>query len=87
MCCCDGSDDVASAPSHDRAIEAATVTELPRIVGLVHEHRPKPAAAPTVTELPRIEGRVALPALALAPSVDELSVDAELRARRCCSAY
>lgn len=65
-------------PAPDRK---STVTELPRIVGLVHEHRPKPAAAPTVTELPRIEGRAAPPALApaLAPSVDELSVDAELR--------
>jgi hypothetical protein len=60
-------------------VRKSTVTELPRIVGLVHEHRPKPAAAPTVTELPRIEGRAAPPAPALAPSVDELSVDAELR--------
>jgi hypothetical protein len=48
-------------------------------VGLVHEHRPKPAAAPTVTELPRIEGRAAPPAPSPSASVDELSVDAELR--------
>jgi hypothetical protein len=60
-------------------VRKSTVTELPRIVGLVHEPRPKPAAAPTVTELPRIEGPAAPPAPALAPSVDELSVDAELR--------
>lgn len=58
-------------------VRKSTVTELPRIVGLVHEHRPKPAAAPIVTELPRIEGRAAPPAPA--SLLDELSVDAELR--------
>jgi hypothetical protein len=48
-------------------------------VGLVHEHRPKAAAAPIVTEIPRIEGRAAPPAPEPALAVDELSVDAELR--------
>ena len=60
---------------HDRPEPAckSTVTEVPRIVGLVHDPRPKPA--PIIAELPRIEARAAPPA----PAVDELSVDAELR--------
>jgi hypothetical protein len=40
---------------------------------------PAPARKSTVTELPRIEGRTEPPAPEPAPSVDELSVDAQLR--------
>lgn len=48
--------------------------------GLVIDHDPPaPARKSTVTELPRIEGRAAPPAPEPAPSIDELSVDAELR--------
>jgi hypothetical protein len=60
---------------HDRS--KSTPAELPRIVGLVQDPRPKPA--PTIAELPRIEGRTEPHAPEPALSADELSVDAQLR--------
>jgi len=60
----------------------STVTEHPRIVGLMNEH-PRPVPAPTVAELARIERRTELPAPGPALALEAELGKSKLRALAC----